>query len=172
MLRPHIREAISKNLGVIGQGLRNQWKELIIQPFKNSGHQCPRLTLVIDALDECNRDEDVKLILQLFIEMKDISSANLGVIVTSRPEIPIRLGFIDMPEIVHKDLILDDVPRHIVKHDISVFLKHEFEQIRKSHKLQDWRSSIQIELIVRASDGLFIFCRDRMQIYRYPLVTP
>ena len=154
MLGPHIHEAISKNPDVVSQGLRNQWKELILQPLKNSGHQCPRLILVVDALDECDRDEDIRLILQLFIEAKDL---NFGVIVTSRPEIPIRLGFRDMPEIVHKDLILQDIPRYIVEHDISVFLKHEFEQIAKEHNLQDWPNPMQTEQVVRASDGLFIY---------------
>ena len=74
---------------IASQGLRNQWKELIVQPLSKLNDQRPKLNLIIDALDECENQEDIKLILQLFVEMKNFAAMNFGVFVTSRPATPI-----------------------------------------------------------------------------------
>ncbi|KAL9613653.1 MAG: hypothetical protein Q9167_001829 [Letrouitia subvulpina] len=157
LLRPYVCEAITNNASICYQDLRKQWKELIIQPLLNSASQCPPLTFVIDALDECDDEANIKLILQLFVESNKFGSVRLEMIVTSRPETPIRLGFKNMPEIIHEDLILHDVPRDIVEHDIFIFLKFEFAEIGKDHSLEDWPDKKEIDHVVWASDGLFIY---------------
>ena len=92
LIKKYISEAISQHGTVTRQGLRNQWKELILRPLARlSGQPILTLTLVIDALDECEHEEDIGTLLQLFIEAKDITKANLKVFVTSRPETPIRI---------------------------------------------------------------------------------
>ena len=156
-IKHHICEAIAANPNIAQLGLRNQWKELIIQPIAKAKHQVSSLSLVIDALDECEREQDVKLILQLFVEMKDLSTVDCGVVVTSRPEIPIRLGFRGMPEVVHQDLSLHGIPRSVVEHDISLFLKHELWEVGKLHSLRNWPEEEKIDQLLRASDCLFIY---------------
>ena len=161
LFKRYVCEALTAHHNITSQGLRNQWKELIIQPLSKLNDQRPSLNLVIDALDECENQEDIKLILQLFVEIKNFTAVNLGIFVTSRPETPIQLGFRDMPEIMHQDLILHDIPRSFVEHDITIFLQHEFRQIKldhkMDHKLQDWPNETRIQLLVRASDCLFIY---------------
>lgn len=157
LLKQYICQAAAKHPNIAQQGLRAQWKELILLPLARLDTQCPTLSLVIDALDECEHEEDVKLILQLFIETKDLNAMNVGIFVTSRPEIPIRLVFRDMPKILHQDLVLHDVPRPVIEHDISVFLRHELHQIGKKHNLQDWPDEEKIKLLVQRSDCLFIY---------------
>ena len=66
-------------------------------------------------MDECDRDEDIKLILQLFLELKNLQANITEIFLTSRSETIIRLGFSNMPPIVHKDLNLGSVPSHIVE---------------------------------------------------------
>lgn len=51
------------------------------------------MVFVIDALDECETGEDVRLILALLAEARDHRPIGLKVFVTSRPETPILLGF-------------------------------------------------------------------------------
>ena len=157
LFKRYVCEVLSIHHNIASQGLRNQWKELIIQPLSKLNDRRPSLNLVIDALDECENQEDIKLILQLFAETKNSAAVNFGIFVTSRPETPLQLGFRDIPDIMHQDLILQDIPRSIVEHDITIFLQHEFRQIGLDHKLQDWPNKTKIQLLVRASDCLFIY---------------
>ncbi|KAL8725458.1 MAG: hypothetical protein Q9166_007352 [cf. Caloplaca sp. 2 TL-2023] len=157
-LKEFICEAISSHEDVIRQGLRNQWKELVFTPLSRAqlGGRLS-LNIVIDALDECGSEDDIRLILQLFVEVKDLKNIDLGIFITSRPEVVIRLGFEDMPGIIHQNLDLRDVPRHIVEHDISVLLNREFDNMRLQHKLHDWPSEHDKRLLVQRSDCLFIY---------------
>ncbi|MCJ1425618.1 hypothetical protein MMC29_003518 [Sticta canariensis] len=159
LFKQSISQAIADHDNITRQGLRNQWKKLIITPLSILNRRdLTSLALVVDALDECEREEDIKLILQLFVEAKDLLTVKLKIFLTSRPETPIRLGFRDMPEIVHQDLILHDIPRSVVEHDIWVFLKHELNIIRTNRNLlDDWPADKQINLLVKKSDCLFIY---------------
>ena len=159
---PHFKdrvcEAISSNGDVLRQGLRNQWEELIIGPLSKP-KLLPRHTInfVIDALDECGSEDDIRLILQLLVEVKDLSAIDLGVFVTSRPQLAIRLGFEKMPEIIHQNLDLRDIPRQTIEHDIALFLRQEFSRISQEHKLPDWPNQDHIQALVQRADGLFIY---------------
>ena len=151
-------EAISRNSDVLRQGLRNQWEEFIIGPLsKTELSPRPTMSFIIDALDECGSDDDIRLILQLLVELKDLSVIDFGVFVTSRPEISIRLGFENMPEIIHQTLDLRDIPRQTVEHDIAVFLRNQLGRISQEHKIQDWPSGDDIQSLVQRANGLFIY---------------
>lgn len=158
LLKQRISQAIADNNNITRQGLHDQWKELILKPLSTLNRPNSTLTLVIDALDECEREEDIKLILQLFVEVKDLVAVKLKIFLTSRPEKPIRLGFRDMPEILHQDLILHGIPPLIVEHDISVFLRHELKKIKKDHGLVNgWPGDTDINSLVKRSGCLFIY---------------
>ena len=112
-------DAILHHGDVLDKGLRIQWKELIMGPLSRikPTHRIA-LTFVIDALDECDSEDDIRLILQLFIEVTKISNIEFGVLVTSRPETTLLQGFQDIPEIIHRRLDLREIPRQTVEHDI------------------------------------------------------
>ena len=58
---------------------------------------------------------------------------------TSRPELPIRLGFKQMSDGKYQDLVLYKVPKKTIEHDIALYLEHELEEIRKQRSLSpDW----------------------------------
>lgn len=157
-LKRLICDAIAEQDDIIHQGLYNQWKQLIIRPLSKMGSNKSNLVFVIDALDECEGDDNIKLILQLFIQAKDLEAMQLRLFLTSRPEVAIRLGFQDMPEIIHQNLDLRDIPRQIVEDDISEFMSHELNKIRKAHSLPtDWADENIIRRLVEKSDGLFIY---------------
>ena len=91
--------------------------------------------------DECDSGQGVQLILKvLACSNAHISSTQLRVLVTSRPDTPICLGFRDTPVIWHRDLVLHEVPREIVDHDINVYF---------SDQLKDIISSQNAHIIVR-----------------------
>jgi hypothetical protein len=87
---------------------------------------------VINALNECNREEDVRIIIRLLSQVKHITSVQLKFFLTSRPELPIRLGFEDISG-RYKGLALHQIPEPIIKEDISTFLEHELAIIRDDY---------------------------------------
>ena len=174
-LKSHVYEAIAGCNDITQQGLRNQWKQLVLNPLSQLNSSLSSLltvVVVVDALDECEHKDDIRLILQLLVEAKDISNIRLKVFITSRPEVDIRLEFLDMPEIIHQDLILHDIPRSIVEHDIFIFLKYELCRIGKIRRLQDWPGEDSIKLLVQRSDCLFIYAKTACRFVDNPKFNP
>ena len=156
-LRPYICRAIAEKFNISQQGLAEQWKSLIFQPLSNLNkvlHQPQIFGLVIDALDECEDEEDIRLILRLLAQAKTLESVQLRIFVTSRPETPIRLGFYSIPEGSHQDYILHNISPSIVDYDISVFYRHELQTAWKKCDLPEQQT---IELLVKKAGGLFIW---------------
>ena len=110
----------------------------------------PSLIIVIDVLDECGEDNDIRLLLLLLAKAKSLKSIRLRIFVTSRPEIPIRLGFRAMPSIIHHDLALYNVLQAIVDYNILMLLRAQFKEIRESTKYlpADWPGDKTINLLV------------------------
>ena len=91
-LEPYVREAIDADPAIAKKSLRDQLEKLIQQPLDRIG-QAMVILVVVDALDECDGDNDVKTIISLLATAKALRSARLRIFITSRPELPIRLGF-------------------------------------------------------------------------------
>lgn len=111
------------------EGLKTQWELFILGPLATVKS---RVFLVIDALDDCESKDavDVRLILHLLAFAKShMGSAKLRVLLTSRPDTPIQLGFDEHPGIWHRRLILNDFPRGIVEHDVTLYLQKELRDI-------------------------------------------
>jgi hypothetical protein len=157
----YVCNAISEQPGIAQQAMFEQWNKLILQPLRKTRDRqslSRSILLVIDALDECGNQDDIRLILRLLAGATDLMTVKLRVFVTSRPEIPIRLGFRDMPRITYKDLVLHDVSRSVVEGDIHTFLKHELTAIRRERNLPPgWPNDQQIKLLVRKANCLFIY---------------
>lgn len=160
-LKSGIRKAIDADPAIPGKALKDQFEKLILQPLLETKQVPPKalgLIVIVDALDECEREEDVRAILQLLSRTKDISPVSLRVFVTSRPELPIRLGFKQMSDGTYQDLVLHDVPKKTIEHDIALFLEHELGEIRAQRSLSpDWPSKDQIQVLVKMAIPLFIF---------------
>ena len=153
-----ISDAISQNSDVIQQGLRSQWTELILKPLSKVDAYLGHFILVIDALDECEPENDISLLLQLFLEAKRLTAARLQVFLTSRPESAIRLGFHRMPDIEYQSIDLHDIPRDIVDHDIRIFLKSKLKDIyENTNTASSWPDDETIQMLVEMSGGLFIY---------------
>lgn len=160
-LRRHIGEAISRDRTIASKGLRDQWAHLIIQPLSKLGANQFHLPLIIvvDALDECDDDNNIRAILSCFVDLKNLVTTRLYICITSRPETPIRLGFRAMPEIVYHDFILHNVPRAIVDEDISLYFRDKFKELRDVFEdvPAGWPGDDNINLLVQKAEGLFIY---------------
>jgi len=91
---------------------------------------------VVDALDECEKEDDVRTLLQLWSDVSSMIKIRIGLFLTSRPELPIRQGFSKMLADTHQDVFLHEVPRPVVEHDILIFLTDAFAQIRCEYNVE------------------------------------
>ncbi|KKK19917.1 hypothetical protein AOCH_002525 [Aspergillus ochraceoroseus] len=156
-LKSEVLHAVENNLEITTRSLNIQFEKLLYQPLtKLHPDQTPTIIIIIDALDECDGDQDLKLILNLLFKLEEIKSVHLRVFLTSRPELPIRYGFKDHQN--HRDLILQELPKSVIEHDIRLFFESKLLAIQKERSLSpDWPGSEKIEKLVVMAIPLFIF---------------
>ncbi|KAL0952785.1 hypothetical protein HGRIS_007010 [Hohenbuehelia grisea] len=149
-----------------------------------------RLTLVIDALDECEnpRDEVQKLLSKI---LSAAPRLRVKFLVASRPQRHIRDKFEASP--AHdclRILRLNDIQNDVVEHDIALYLSQQLGDIREGTNqrlgpkiLGDWPSPVQLEMLARRSGALFIYAStavkyvgaedptERLQTLTTPIIT-
>jgi hypothetical protein len=160
-LKRHICEAIAQDHQIGTRDLNEQWRKLIFQPLSEfetlSSHSLP-IVLVVDELDQCGRGDpkDVRLILRLLAEAKDLPKIQLRIFLTSRPEAFMNEGFGVISKLAHQDFSLDDISNDIIEHDILIFVQYELERIRRRHSLPlDWPESNHIRPLAQGTHGMF-----------------
>ncbi|KAK3379285.1 vegetative incompatibility protein HET-E-1 [Lasiosphaeria ovina] len=164
-LAPHVQKAIESDPAIVDKAKSEQFEKLFLEPLDKCKGAIPGLlAVVVDALDECDREEDVTALVGLLSRAKETTSIRLRFFVTSRPELPIRLGFKDIDG-DYQDLALHEIPEADVRKDISTFLRSELAQVR--HKFNktvtgpgispDWPPSASLESLVDMAVPLFIF---------------
>jgi hypothetical protein len=156
---PYVEDVLQEDPWIAERALKDQFERLLLQPLSKIELAEPEaLVVVIDALDECDPEEDIRTILSLLEKAKNIGPVSLRVFVTSRPELPIRLGFERMPDGTYQDLVLHEVPKNTIEHDIQMFLRHELNNITTERKLSpNWPGDQNIQLLVQMAVPLFIF---------------
>jgi hypothetical protein len=65
-------------------------------------------------------------IIRLLLSLQDYESVRLRVFLTSRPDLPILLGFKQNNN--HKDVILHELPPPVIECDLRLFLKHKLSE--------------------------------------------
>ncbi|RSL62260.1 hypothetical protein CEP53_004824 [Fusarium sp. AF-6] len=169
---PHIIQAIEAEPSISQKPLKEQFQKLVVGPLSQLQTQSRNLIIIIDALDECDSDQDIRIIISAFTQANNLNSARLKVLVTSRPELPIRLGFSGY-EGVYDTLILHEVPPLHVEADLFIYLMHEAKLIRDSfnrtvpthrHISLDWPNPLQIAILARSASPLFIIAATMMRI--------
>jgi hypothetical protein len=155
-----IKRTVDVDPDICEKALKVQFEKLILNPLSQAEH-LPTLALiiVIDALDECERDGDIQAILQLFSRTRiHLKPGLLRIFVTSRPELHLRLGFRQMPDGTYEDLILHEVMKETIRHDIRAYFEYELGQVQQQRSLSsNWPRSDQIDALVEQAIPLFIF---------------
>jgi hypothetical protein len=170
-LKPYISDAVKERIDIASRSLREQWDCLILIPLlklANSDNPVPApLVLVVDALDECNSDNDIRTIVQLLAETKSLPKVRLRVLLTSRPERPIRNGFRRIPEVKRQDVVLQNIPRSIVDHDIALLLQHDLQLTRRElHLPAGWPGAEITAQLVQSAGGLFVWAATACRFIR------
>ncbi|KAJ4264710.1 hypothetical protein NW764_015795 [Fusarium oxysporum] len=165
---PHINNAIEADSAIIGEAVREQFHKLILGPLSKipqTSWNASSLVIVIDALDECGRDADISLLVDLLSHAQTPQLPRLRIFVTSRLEVATRLGFCGVDG-TYQDLALHGIPAPIIKHDISTFLRHELGKIRDNFNLSveqerklpsNWPGEPTLQTLVEMAIPLFSF---------------
>lgn len=175
-LAPILDEAMRAHPDVATKGLRKQFDMLLLNPLYAlqipSTGVFPIVVIVLDALDECERDDDVRVILDLLSRIRTFPNVRIRVLLTSRPELPIRLGFSKM-EAAYDNLVLHEVPEAVTAKDISLYLCHCLSKLREDMDLpDDWPTLDEIEAVTTLSVPLFIFAATVCRILEDPNGDP
>ncbi|KAL4744254.1 hypothetical protein BDW72DRAFT_188952 [Aspergillus terricola var. indicus] len=156
-LVPEILAVVEDDPDIWSKNLSEQFHRLLLQPLLKLRSSRPiTIVIVIDALDECDREDDIQVIVRLLLSSRDNESVRLRIFLTSRPDLPIRLGFKQNNN--HKDTVLHELPRPVIEHDIRLFLRYELSGIGRERSLPpDWPEQEHIEKLVEMAFPLFIF---------------
>ena len=128
--------------------------------------------VVLDALDECDDFDDVRLLLRLLDNTSQTSGLDLRLLVTSRPESPIWKGFQNMKHIAYHELALRDVPLALVDRDIKVFVTHGLAHIQTDRGLPDsWTGDDRIKTITSEQKGCSFMQRLSVALYCFKNVA-
>ncbi len=164
-----VAKVIAEDPLILDKALGEQFDKLIYQPLHQldlTVNGSPTFIVVVDALDECEKERDVKAIIYLWSRLAHLTTVRLKLFLTSRPELPIQLGFKNISTAIHPDMVLQDVvPQTTIEHDILVFLEDAFRKIRDSYNLdplsgtsldRDWPGDKNLQTLVDMAVPLFI----------------
>lgn len=162
-----IAEAIASDPFICDKALGEQFEKLIYQPLRKvniTPGSCPTLIVVVDALDECEKERDIKVMLELWSRLPQMTTIRPKFFLTSRPDLPIQQGFRDMAVDVHLDVDLYNETQTTIRNDISIFLQDGFSRIRRNYNadplsdsLDDtWPGSETLQSLVDMAIPLFI----------------
>jgi hypothetical protein len=168
-LEQHICDALAERRDIMSQSLQDQWQQLVLRPLLKLGRNSsrPSYILVIDALDKCDNNSNIQVVLDLLAEARSLTTVRLRIFLTSRPEIPIRHGFIQMPDEGHQDFVLHNISPSIINHDIRTFLDHTFRLIVHERSFTaGWPGEEVIKSLVQNASGLFIWAATACRFIR------
>jgi hypothetical protein len=164
--RQHICDAVARRGDIAQQSLRDQWQHLICRPLSELDKPATYL-LVVDALDECDNENNIQIIVQLLADTRSLANVRLRVLLTSRPEVPVRHGLCEIQTMKHRIFALHNIAPPIIDHDITLFLENELQSIGKSWcRRADWPDVETITQLVQTASGLFIWAATACRFIR------
>lgn len=154
--------AIRDHNDILGQSIQDQWNQLILGPLgklTKNPVALQTVVLVIDALDECDSESDIRLILRALASAASLRNIRLRILITSRPDTPIRHSVKRIPETGRAVAVLHQISLYVVNQDLSLFFQNNFSTLREECLLEhdDWPGMSIIDRLVKFSYGLFIW---------------
>ncbi|OAG10550.1 putative WD-repeat protein [Paraphaeosphaeria sporulosa] len=164
--RQHIRDAVAERSNISKQSLQDQWQHLILGPLSKL-HEPGPFIIVVDALDECDNDNDVQIIVRLLAEAQSLERVRVRVFLTSRPEVPIRQAFGQMADVEHRDFVLHEISPSTVNNDIKLFIETELQAVGQIwYSRAGWPDAETVMQLVQGASGLFIWAATACRFIR------
>ncbi len=165
---PALDAAISRDPMVFDKTLDYQIDCLIVRPLEylaQSGYfedqKLPPCLIFIDGLDECNRKDHRRQILNVIACSFRRNYLPIKFLISSRPETDIRFSF-DSNELVGRWDSIALGETYEAHDDIRLFLHDSFREIKETHPLKRhipsaWPTSFVINSLVEKASGQFIY---------------
>ncbi|KAI1325837.1 vegetative incompatibility protein HET-E-1 [Xylariaceae sp. FL0255] len=156
----YVKDAIETDPAIVDRAMGEQCEKLIFEPLLRlspGDRKTDVFVIVVDALDECDKEKDVELLIHLLSRANALTLPRLRIFLTSRPELPPQLAFRKVKG-EYQDLVLHEIAEAVIEHDISVFFRHELASIQDKHDLQSaWPGELNLRKLVQMAVPLFIF---------------
>jgi hypothetical protein len=161
-LRRLVCDAVEKHPDIADHGsVREQARRLLAEGLSALSSPVPRILIILDALDECDKVDDVEGggLLPALFDCLGVVPLTAKVLVTSRDEPSIRSIFdAEQPRLPARTLALHiEIEKHIVNADISLYLAHELGRIGKATGDMLWPPPQAIEQLVCRAGTLFVY---------------
>ncbi|KAG8704302.1 hypothetical protein FRC08_002303 [Ceratobasidium sp. 394] len=149
--RGAVADAIWEDQQICGAPIQRRYTSLVETPLKSleQGRALRSLVVVIDALDETQRDEDRASLLACLRKMCQLMPW-LKIIVTSRPDEDIRAEF-DGDGVTSLD-----IANHDATDDILTFVRQRMAGIAKKKKIGEWPDE-KLRKLAGCANGLFVW---------------
>ncbi|KAF2147936.1 WD40 repeat-like protein [Myriangium duriaei CBS 260.36] len=121
-----VAKAVEDNFDLSNKSLDKQFEELFLPLMDATNFAATEsiLVVVLDALDECDDLRNIQTLLKLLAGIKTIGPYHIRIFVTSRPDVPIQLGFkrMDREGTGHEDMVLEEAQSDPLEHSIRLLL--------------------------------------------------
>ncbi|KDQ28304.1 hypothetical protein PLEOSDRAFT_1104972 [Pleurotus ostreatus PC15] len=144
-------------------GLKGVWwqvNDLLREPLKDLKPQPEPIVIVIDALDEASDRDSVVTSLRLLTTQLITLPVNIKLFVTSRPDPRIETVLSGASL-----LVLHDIEKTILDHDIKLYIEYAFREIQDSKQAFQYTSE-DIQSLVEHSGGLFIYVSTAIKLLK------
>jgi hypothetical protein len=95
----------------VSKSPKEQFEKLLLQPLLDLSQldqQPPTAVIVIDALDECEHEQDIRNITRLLPRLQMVKAVRLRIFLSSWPKLPISLEFSDIANREYQDRVGSD----------------------------------------------------------------
>ncbi|KAF3938599.1 hypothetical protein ABW19_dt0200538 [Dactylella cylindrospora] len=166
-LQAFMSKAIEDEPSIPTMSPSEQFEKLIHEPLSKMRVATPQtFVIVIDALDECEVEAALShSLIKCLSRLTETNGLTFRVFITSRPEIPVQMGFQKLPASTYQSIQLDEIETPIIEHDIHTLFKSTFEKILDNDRRQQpedcrlpegWPGDEIIDILVQMTAPLFI----------------
>jgi hypothetical protein len=156
-------ELLRKDPDAANHSLNKQFTDLVVNPLTDAGGTFKeQLIIVIDALDECADQEQVKQLLSVIFHHSP--KLLIKIFITSRPEQAIKLGFGCEAQQNYSKFILHDIDKAIVNADIRLYIVERLTDMIRgrddfSGARDDWPPEDKVKILAERADKSFIYAK-------------
>jgi hypothetical protein len=158
--RAALLELLRKDVVFAGGELAEQISRLIVEPLRRMKRTHVPIVLVIDAFDECDKEDGQEggQLLPLLVNAICESDVPAKLILTSRPERTIVHMLIHdkHSDQVHRD-DLQAIRSTDVQADIRLYLADEMRRIALRNRISEWPLVYDVDELVRRTGVLFVY---------------
>jgi hypothetical protein len=158
--RQSVCDVIERDPDVASKAVQIQMQKLVSEGIKNvQAANQPAILLVLDALDECDKEggREGGPFLPLLINRLSSLPYPVKVFMTSRPE-PSITKMMESSTSPTRPFVLHQIEAPVVQADIELYLREEFAKILQLHDVETpWPTEEQMRLLVQLAGCLFIY---------------